>query len=76
MQHSKVQSEQITGLQGELIAAIAEEMGDPDRPARQWLRQGTVPLGISEAIEPGGVFPQADESTPDGDECNAFQESN
>ena len=47
------------GLQGALISAIVEEMGDPDVVAAKWLRERAVPLGIECEIEPGNIFPSA-----------------
>ena len=35
-------------------------MGDLDALVREWLRRGSVPLGIRAPIEAGGVFPSAD----------------
>ena len=63
----KVQPGPEATLQGELIAGLATRLGDPDEPVRRWLRQGTVPLGISSPIEAGGVFPHAVSDYPDVD---------
>ena len=56
-----------TALQGQLIAGLAAKMEDPDAPVKEWLRRGTVPLGIRAPIEAGGVFPKADPAYPDVD---------
>ena len=40
------------------------------------MRKRVKPLGIDEAIEPGGVCPQADEASPELDEHRAFQDDN
>ena len=45
------------GLQGSLIYRLATHLGDRDRPVREWLRDGVVPLGIECPIEPAGIFP-------------------
>ena len=54
-------------LQGHLIAQLAEAMGDPDKPLQAWLKRGTVPLGITNPIEPGGVFPLAQQNLSEGE---------
>ena len=54
-------------LQGHLIARMAEKMDDPDTPLQTWLKRGTVPLGIRNPIEPGGLFPIVEPSQSDVD---------
>ena len=44
-----------TGIQAELIKAIATESGDPDLDVPTWLA-GETPLGITQPIVPRGVF--------------------
>ena len=56
-----------TALQGRLIAELAARLGDPDSPVKEWLRRGTVPLGIQAPIVAGGVFPSADPVYPEVD---------
>ena len=59
-------------LQGQLIAQLAERMGDPDQPVQNWLRRGAVPLGITKPITPGGIFPCAELSHSEGDQDLQF----
>ena len=47
------------GLQGPLVALIANAAGAPDREVPRWL-MSTTPLGIVETIESGNVFPRTD----------------
>ena len=57
-----------------MLASIADARGEPDQPARQWLRDLAVPLGYKEAIEPGGVCPPADDASFESDVFNAFRD--
>ena len=50
------------GLHGGLLAALAARMKDPDEPVQRWQRDDVAPLGIEMPIEPGGVFPPAEQS--------------
>ena len=50
------------GLHGGLLAALAARMKDLDEPVQRWQRDGVAPLGIEMPIEPGGVFPPAEQS--------------
>ena len=59
-------------LQGQLIAELAEKLNDPDVPVKEWLRRGTVPLGIQTPIEAGGAFPNADPVYPEVDTDLSF----
>ena len=49
-----------SGPEGRLLASLAAAMGDHDLPARQGLGE-VRPLGIAITLEPGGVFPKADD---------------
>ena len=50
------------GLQGNILHQIAQALGDPDELVRKWLDSAETPLGIEEPIQPGGVFPPADQA--------------
>ena len=53
------------GLQGPLLHALAERLGDPDVPARTWVLNKAAPIGIERPIQPGGVFPELREADLD-----------
>ena len=50
--------------QADIVARHVEVSGDPDRVLGRWLSEGT-PVGVAQAIEPSGVFPQAEYAVRD-----------